>query len=173
MTSVTDIHLRALEPEDLELIYQIENDPTFWRFGTTTVPYSRYTLRQYLKSASNDLYADQQVRLVIEGTSTEGQQQSLGLADLVNFSAQHHRAEISLALLPQYQGKHYGETAIKALIEYARRQQLHQIYAIIATSNRPAIQLFERLEFEKSTILKDWLLDEYKYTSACIFTYLL
>ena len=52
------ISLRALEPEDLDLIYRIENDPDFWRHGSTTVPYSRYALRQYMESAQNDLFAD-------------------------------------------------------------------------------------------------------------------
>lgn len=173
MISATDIHLRAMEPEDLELLYQIENDPTFWRYGSTTVPYSRYTLRQYLQSANNDLYIDQQVRLVIEAKDAVGKPTALGLADLVNFSPQHHRAEISLALLPQYQGLHIGPTVVNALINYARSQRLHQIYAIISSKNIPATRLFQGLGFEQSAILKDWLIDEYDYVDAYVFTYFL
>ena len=45
MTTTCHISLRALEPEDLELIYRLENDPDIWRWGTTTVPYSRFAVR--------------------------------------------------------------------------------------------------------------------------------
>jgi diamine N-acetyltransferase len=38
------IKLRAIEPEDLDLLYRIENDADLWAVGATNVPYSRYTL---------------------------------------------------------------------------------------------------------------------------------
>ena len=37
----TAIHLRALEPEDLDMLYQIENNRELWSVGVTNVPYSR------------------------------------------------------------------------------------------------------------------------------------
>lgn len=166
MPSFTDIRLRALEPEDLELIYRIENDPDFWRFGTTTVPYSRYVLRQYIETSANDLFTDQQVRLVIEGCDASGRTRPLGLADLTNFSPQHMRAEIALAVLPEFQGQQVGNHAVKLLIDYARRLRLHQIYAIIATSNKAASTIFQQLGFKGNTLLKDWLRDERGYCDA-------
>lgn len=166
MTSFCDIHLRALEPEDLELLYRIENDAAFWRCGTTTVPYSRYILRQYLQSATYDLFADQQVRFVVEGTAPEGQPHALGLADLTNFSPQHLRAEISLAILPEYQGRHVGTSALQALVDYARSQHLHQLYAIISTSNHAASSVFQRIGFEKTARLQGWLRDESAFSDA-------
>ena len=39
------IRLRALEPEDLDLLYAWENDTSLWEFGSTLVPYSRYVDR--------------------------------------------------------------------------------------------------------------------------------
>ena len=40
------IKLRAIEPEDLELLYKIENDVRLWNVGATNVPYSKYTLHE-------------------------------------------------------------------------------------------------------------------------------
>ena len=37
------IRLRALEPEDLELLYRWENNPELWSLGNTMSPYSRYS----------------------------------------------------------------------------------------------------------------------------------
>ena len=35
------IYLRAVEPEDLDLMYEMENDPSMWDISSFTVPYSR------------------------------------------------------------------------------------------------------------------------------------
>ena len=66
MKTLPDIRLRAIEPEDLDLLYRIENDRELWNVGTTNVPYSRYTLHDYLATSCDDIYADKQVRMVIE-----------------------------------------------------------------------------------------------------------
>ena len=42
------IQLRAIEPEDLELLYSIENDMSVWNVGMTNVPYSKFALNEYL-----------------------------------------------------------------------------------------------------------------------------
>ncbi len=168
MKSSANIHLRALEPEDLELVYRIENDPTFWQFGASTVPYSRYALRQYIASAQNDIFADGQVRLVIEQDGT-----AVGLADLTNFDAIHLRAEIGLLILPEYQGQHLGEAAVNALCDYAHGLHLHQLYANIAVTNKPATRLFERLAFVPSTVLKDWLRSDDGFADVCVWQQIL
>lgn len=36
------VYLRALEPEDLEFIYTIENDQNIWEVSNTQTPYSRF-----------------------------------------------------------------------------------------------------------------------------------
>ena len=38
------VRLRAMEPEDLDILYRIENDMSLWDVGNTNVPYSRYAL---------------------------------------------------------------------------------------------------------------------------------
>lgn len=166
-SSDSTIRLRALEPEDLELIYRIENDTAFWQYGTTTVPYSRYAIRQYLQNAQNDLFADRQVRLVIE----KQPHLAIGFADLCNFDPVHQRAEVSLAVLPEYQGQHIGFKAMQQLCDYARAlPALHQIYAIIATTNQPATHLFQRLQFTPAATLREWLLhDDGGFTDAVLW----
>lgn len=176
MTSTADIRLRALEPEDLELMYRIENDSRFWRHGSTTVPYSRYALREYIANSKGDIFADGQVRLVIERAATEGRHSkatAIGFADLVNFDPIHLRAEIGLLILPEYQGKHYGRPVVEALCAYARQLHLHQIYAIIATTNEPALQLFSHAGFQASAKLQDWLRTDDGFVDAVVWQQLL
>jgi hypothetical protein len=50
-----NIYLRALEPEDLEFVYAVENDETVWQVSNTQTPYSRFLIKQYLENAQQDI----------------------------------------------------------------------------------------------------------------------
>ena len=56
LLSTDNLYLRAPEPEDLELMYRMENDTTLWSVGNTLLPYSRYTLKKYIDNKKNDIY---------------------------------------------------------------------------------------------------------------------
>ena len=61
------IYLRAVEPEDMDIMYEMENDPSMWDISNFTVPYSRYVLRQHLeqhKERINELYKKQREDLI-------------------------------------------------------------------------------------------------------------
>ena len=60
------IRLRAPEPEDLEVMFRFENATDVWEMSNTTGPYSRFQLKQYIEQTQNDLFADRQLRLMIE-----------------------------------------------------------------------------------------------------------
>ena len=75
-----------MEPEDLDLLYQIENDKNLWGVGATNVPYSRYVLHDYVANSSGDIYTDKQVRLMVDC-----QQQTIGIVDLINFFVSRER----------------------------------------------------------------------------------
>ena len=57
--------LRALEPEDLEIMYRWENDSSLWMYGSTMEPYSRYTIKQYIANSDKTIYEKKQLRLMI------------------------------------------------------------------------------------------------------------
>lgn len=158
--------LRALEPEDLELLYTIENDTDMWDVGTIDVPYSRYTLRNYIATQQNDIFADRQLRLVI--TDEEGR--GVGLIDLFNYSPENDRAEIGIALLKECRGKGYAKEAIIQLLDYAHYTlHIHQIIAIVPMDNLASKIMLERTGFSKSVVLKDWLKTVNGYADAELF----
>ena len=61
MKSLPVIRLRAIEPEDLDLLYRIENDTQLWNVGATNVPYSRFLLHGFISSSTGDIYTDKQL----------------------------------------------------------------------------------------------------------------
>ena len=89
--SGTNIHLRALEPEDLDILYHSENDSSLWQYGSTLVPYSRFTLREYLQNGQNDIYQTRQLRLMI---TCNKDKKTVGTIDLFDFDPHHRRAAI-------------------------------------------------------------------------------
>ena len=41
--NLDELHLRALEPEDLAVLEQVENDTVYWNHSNQTEPFSLYT----------------------------------------------------------------------------------------------------------------------------------
>ena len=164
MTELT-IKLRALEPEDLDELYAIENDRDIWHVGPTNVPYSRYALHEYIARQQADIYADRQVRLVVENA----EKTVVGLVDLIDFDPQHRRAELGIVVKKAFRGQGYGQAAIAQMLDYARKTlHLHQIYAIVDTDNHESLQLFRQVGFEEKNWLKDWLFDGVNYRDAVL-----
>ena len=169
MIASSDLRLRAAEPEDLELAYALENDTALWPYGSATTPFSRFALKQFLESATGDIYTDKQVRLTIERRQADDVWTPVGFADLFNFDPRHHRAEIGLALLPAWRGQNIGEQAVRLLMDYAVIIDLHMLYAIIGVDNGKASRTFERLGFQASAQLCDWLWNGDSYVEARVW----
>lgn len=105
------VKLRALEPEDLDILYRIENDTTLWDAGCTNVPYSRYTLHNYIADSTNDIYTDKQLRLMIENAEGE----DVGIIDMMNFDPRHQRAEVGVVVMRRFRRRGYATAAVKEL----------------------------------------------------------
>ena len=162
------IHFRAIEPEDLDILYHIENDAELWNVGTTNVPYSRYLLHDYVANCKNDIYADRQVRMIVENTDDE----IVGVVDLVNFDPSNRRAEVGLIVLNAYRDNGYGTAIIKRIIDYSHRiLHLHQLYAYVDLTNTVSLRLFRKADFKYETLIKEWLYDGEKYSDSVLFQY--
>lgn len=157
------IRLTALEPEDLELLYMIENEPRQWNVSGVNVPYSRYSLHDYIANQSNDIYADRQVRLVIrvgDEACKQSDMKAIGLADLFNFSPEHMRAEVGMAVIAEECGRGYGKAALNMLCDYALNVlHLHTVYAIVPCDNVASVAMMRSCDFKEEVILKQWLRD--------------
>lgn len=167
-TAMDVVRLRAMEPEDLDALYRIENDRDVWDVGENNVPYSRYILHDYIANASADIYADKQVRMVVENEKG----QLVGVADVVNFCPSHARAEVSIVICREHRKKGYARAAIRQIMEYALRTlHLHQLYAVVREDNMPSLNLFSSLGFKSKMVLDDWLFDGKDYHNAVVMQF--
>lgn len=162
---ISKVKLRAMEPEDLEQLYALENDREVWKVSNTNVPYSRYVLHDYIANATNDIYRDGQVRLIIENDAHE----LIGMVDVFDFNAQHRRAEVSIVVRKEYQRRGYATIAIDKILDYSLRiLHLHQLYAVVAEDNEASLRLFLKKGFQMHNKLKEWLFDGIKYNDAIV-----
>lgn len=150
------IKLRALEPEDLEVLYRMENASRFWIYGNTLTPYSRNTLRRYINEAQQtDIYESKQLKLIIVLKQTDT---SIGILDLYDFDIRNSRAGLGILIDENYRNKGYAQYALSIIEKYAFDfLRLHQLFAHIAMSNLPSLKLFENAGYKEVGILKDWI----------------
>ncbi len=149
------IRLRALEPEDLEMLYSWENDPSVWAISNTLAPFSRYTLEQYILDSQRDIYETKQLRLIIE--TRDGQ--AIGAVDLFDFDPFHQRAGVGILIHePANRQKGYAIAALELIADYAEKVLgLHQVFANIGTNNTASIRLFEKAGFIHCGTKREWI----------------
>ena len=87
------IDLRAVEPEDLDLLYRWENDSSLWQYGCTVAPFSRYLLKRYIENYSADIARDNQLRLIMVEKESHT---PVGILDCFDYDAANSRAAIGL-----------------------------------------------------------------------------
>ncbi len=159
------VKLRAIEPEDLDLLYRIENDVKLWNVGNSNVPYSRYTLHDYVANASDDIYADRQVRMMVENDKGE----IVGIADVVNFDPSNCRAEVGLIILDACRRNGYGTSTLSMVADYALKVlHLHQLYAFVDCNNEASVKLFLNSGYKEGARIKDWLFNGKQFHDAML-----
>lgn len=161
------IRLRAVEPEDLDLLYHWENNPNYWHAGEIRTLHSKFTLKQYILSAGRDIYENKQIRFMIESKELN---QTVGTIDLFDFDAFNNRVGIGLLIDGDFQHKGFASAAIGLIKEYVFSYlKIHQLYAHVAETNKASAKLFEKNGFEKTCILKDWISTESGFTNVVLY----
>jgi len=163
----THIFLRALEPEDLEIIHIIENDESIWEISNTQTPYSKFLIKQYLEHSHKDIYEVKQLRLVISNY----QNQALGMIDIFDFDFKNSRAGIGILIKePNDRQKGHGKEALKLLIDYCTKHlNLHQLYCNISEENTASIALFTNQGFKKIGLKEEWNYVDGSYKNEYLF----
>jgi len=160
------LRLRAPEPEDLDLLYAWENDTAIWQNGASIVPFSRYSIKQYLIDYKHDIYVDKQLRLMVTLRETD---ESIGTVDLYDFDPFHRRAGVGILIDSKHRRRGYGMQVLMLLEDYAFRfLNLRQLYAIIPEKNNSSIRLFAKTGYRKSGLLEEWLASEDSFCHALI-----
>ena len=149
------ISLRALEPDDIEWLYDLENDQELWTISETLQPVSRFALEQYLINAQLDIHTTKQMRLIIMDHENSD---PLGTIELFDIDPLHARAGIGIMVVRSQRGKGYATEAIALMMKYAAEVLgLKQVYCNVLEENKRSLDLFINQGFRKIGTKKAWI----------------
>lgn len=162
------VNLRALEPEDLELLYEWENNDSYWIISNTVTPFSKYTLKRYLENSHKNVFETGQLRLMIELIP---EKKTIGTIDVFDFDPYHKRAGLGILIADEKERKKgYATMALRGLINYCfGTLQLHQIYCNILSNNNESMELFKKLGFMEIGKKKEWIKTNDGYLDEFMF----
>jgi len=165
------VKLRAMEPSDLDVLYEWENYPDNWQIGNTISPFSKHILLKYIENAHQDIYEARQLRLMIDQLNPGGKTPGIvGTIDLFEFDPQHQRAGIGI-LIGNKKDRTRGlaSEAISLLLEYAFNVlHLHQVFCNVSTDNKASLNLFKKFGFREVGVKLDWIKIRHQWVDVCL-----
>ena len=160
-----NIFLRALELEDINYLFSIENNEKYWSISDSQIPFSKYLLNRYLKNSDMDIYEAKQLRLVI----TDFQNITIGLIDLFDIDFKNNRAGVAIIINKKMRSKGFAKEALELLIKYSKTHlSLHQLYCNILEDNTHSVNLFKSVVFKQVGLKKDWIKFDGKYKNELL-----
>ena len=160
-----NLKLRALEPNDLEMVYDIENDKSLWVYSNTTSPFSRHTLKKFIENSHLDIIEHKQLRLVIADDDN-----SYGFIDLYDYDFINRRVGLGIIIFKKYRSKGIGLISLQLTEDYLLEHvPIHQVYANISSTNKESISLFEKSDFVNVGLKKDWIFYNNQFNDELLF----
>ncbi|MDR1847579.1 MAG: GNAT family N-acetyltransferase [Bacteroidales bacterium] len=162
------MRLRAVEIDDIDLIFKWENDENLWYITETQRPFSKEAIRNYVETTQNeDIYSAKQLRLMIEVEKEKG---AVGCVDLFDYEPQNRRAGIGIVIDKAYLRKGYGLLSLQMLKNYAFNVlSIHNLYAFVPQNNEASCRLCEKANFNKTAVLQDWIFRNRKYENIIVY----
>ena len=160
-----NLSLRALEPDDLELVYDVENDKTLWVYSNTTSPFSKHTLKKFIENSHLDIIEHKQLRMVIADDK-----KSYGFIDLYDYDFVNRRVGVGIIIFEKYRSKGIGLSSLQLIEKYLLDHvPIHQLYANILSRNKESISLFEKSGFVNVGLKRDWIFYNNKFNDELLF----
>jgi len=160
------IKLRALELDDLEFLFEIENNSKFQKISSTILPFSKYYLEKYIMESNLDIFSEKQFRFVI---SIENKN-PIGFIDLFDFDPINHRAGIGIVIINNHRKKGYALESVKLIEDISKKKlQIHQLYVNVGVDNKSSLNLFKKLGYIEIGIKKDWNYVNGQYVDEVLF----
>jgi len=151
-----NVKLRALEPNDLEMLYGWYNTAYTGSATNRDEPVSRHDLQMYILESGKDIYARKHLHLVID-VKDKGVQESIGSIEFFDYEPRHQRCGINM-LINSSQRDQFASEALQVAIHYAFHiLNMHQLYCNVAANDEKSIDLFQRLGFQQVGEKKDWI----------------
>ena len=158
--------LRALEPDDLDILYDTENDKSLWKYSNTSSPFSKHSLKKFIENSHLDIIEHKQVRLVLSDKNNL----PFGFIDLFKYDMINKRAGVGIIIFEKYRSRGLGSISLDLIENYVKKHiPIHQLYANISSENIESIKLFEKHNYLKVGNKKDCIYYNNKYLDELLY----
>lgn len=166
MDNINEYILRALEPNDLDILYDTENDKSLWKYSNTSSPFSKHSLKKFIENSHLDIIEHNQVRLVLSDKNNL----PFGFIDLFKYDMINKRAGVGIIIFEKYRSRGLGSISLDLIENYVKKYiPIHQLYANISSENTESIKLFEKHNYLKVGNKKDWIYYNNKYFDELLY----
>ena len=149
MLEAENLKLRLLQLKDLDFLYSVENNKSYFKFSSHPQYYLKEELKEFIINSTDDITIYNQLRFVVDFNDNP-----IGLIDLFNYNSKRKNAGVGIIILEEFQNQNFGSKSLELLIAYAwEKLDLLSLYANIKTTNKNSIKLFEKYGFVKKSQL--------------------
>lgn len=147
--------LRALEPDDVGLLYEWENDTAEWDSGETFTPVSRHDMKTFINHADLDIYHTRQMRLMIVRKSDN---QTVGYIDMFDFDPFNMHASVGILINHKFRLQGFAKDTLRVFCKYAFNfLSVNALLATTATTNTASKALFSGCGFRHVGVFRGWI----------------
>lgn len=155
-----NIRLRAVEPEDADLLYDVESDSSQWKANGMMAPLSRHLLLQYALSYTASPEKEGQLRLIAEASENDIPF-VVGVVDIFEIDTVNGNASVAIYIIPKYRNSGYGTLCLEIISRYCLHiLNLNVIIARISEVNPASRRMFEKASFVMSGSIPEFFRDE-------------
>ncbi len=146
------IYLRTININDVDIIYNWENNPENWKVSAIQQPFSKAQITEFVLSEQDIFVHEQQRFIVCTNDNT-----IIGNVDLFEFEPEHKRLGIGILIDKPYRNKGFAKQAILLMEAYCKEiLNIKNIFCNILEDNPTSIKLFEGLHYQKIGIKPKW-----------------
>ena len=126
----------------ISIFSTLENDQALWSVSNTLIPFSKYTLSEYILHAKEDIHTAKQVRFVL----SDQDQTPLGCIDLFDYDPIHRRAGVGVVIEKVARNKGFAKIALS----------LVEIMLLIVCNCINSMQAWKRIIILVSCCFNQW-----------------
>lgn len=150
-----NITLRALEPEDVNCIYEWENNTSEWNAGDMRTLISKSDIQSLINHSDLDIYQTRQMRLMIVNKTDN---QTIGCIDMFDFDPFNMHASIGILIKEKYRRRGLATDAVNTFSKYLFDfLNLKSILATVQIDNVASSLLFKSCNFDHIGTYKSWM----------------
>lgn len=156
--------LRAPEPDDVNTIYVWENLTDERHTTLRTGPVSRFQIQRFIENYDSEIYTQGALRFMIcLGTET------IGTVDVFDYDHRARHAFVGIFITSAQRRKGYALAALREIEKIVRDKiGMYSLAALVAETNTPSRNLFEKAGYKTVGKLQGWLTDGERHVNALL-----